>query len=314
MDNTITQEEFSAILLKLCEPFDLSELEFRPMTVTKDKKRAQAAVYADPRSYMARLDEVCPGWESTFTTWGNERIICHLTIAGVTRSSTGEMDKQSLSQEIGGTAAEAQALKRAATQFGLGRYLYDVKGMWADYDDAGRKFSPHGIAELRKRMNEITKALRSNPTKPIVVDDGEDDSAADSAPVKKSAAAAGAKKPAATSPQQRNGNANDNKPLETAPAQQAAADDQPFSLTQEQAATFQADVKAICGDKSANLLTEACKTLNFSKFSEVNQEQWDILCFWLEQMEEQEKPFRLSANAIAYAKTELAKQQGELVE
>jgi hypothetical protein len=54
--------------------------------------------------------------------------------------------------------------------------------------------------------------------------------------------------------------------------------------------------------------------LSFAKFSEVNQEQWDILCFWLEQMEEEEKPFRLTDNAIAYAKMELAKRRGELVE
>jgi hypothetical protein len=31
-------------------------------------------------------------------------------------------------------------------------------------------------------------------------------------------------------------------------------------------------------------------------------------------MEEEEKPFRLTDNAITYAKTELAKRRGELVE
>ena len=298
MDNTLTQEEFSAILLKLREPFDLSELDFRPMIVTKDKKRAQAAIYADPRAYMARLDEIYPGWECTFTTWGVDRIICHLTIAGVTRSSTGEMDKQSESQEIGGTAAEAQALKRAATQFGLGRYLYDVKDLWAEYDDSARKFTPNGISELRRRMSEITKALRNSPNTPAMTDIHSDNAST------KSAAAT------RTRPQR---NDNGNKPPEMTPSEETT-DPVAFSLTQEQAATFQAGVKAICGDKSASLLTEACKTLEFSKFSEVNQEQWDVLCFWLEQMEEQEKPFRLTANAVAYARTELAKQRGELVE
>jgi hypothetical protein len=87
-----------------------------------------------------------------------------------------------------------------------------------------------------------------------------------------------------------------------------------FQLTPEQAKQFQAGVQAVCGDKSKTLLTEACQTLSFAKFSEVNQEQWDILCFWLEQMEEEEKPFRLTDNAIAYAKMELAKRRGELVE
>jgi len=31
-----------------------------------------------------------------------------------------------------GTAAEAQAFKRACSCFGLGRYLYDLEGQWVD--------------------------------------------------------------------------------------------------------------------------------------------------------------------------------------
>lgn len=284
---TLSDEEFTALMAELRKPFDVAELDFRPMIVAKDKKRAQAAVYADPRTYMARLDEVYPAWECTYSTWG-DRIICHLTIAGVTRSSTGEMDKQSENQEIGGTAAEAQAFKRACTQFGVGRYLYEVKGMWADYDDGKRAFTDSGLAELRRRMVEITKALSGEPltTKRVA------------------------------------GNGNRNSPRQgktTEPAlppkeEAEAPATNSFQLTPEQAKQFQAGVQAVCGDKSKTLLTEACKTLGFAKFSEVNQEQWDILCFWLEQMEEEEKPFRLTDNAIAYAKTELAKRRGELVE
>jgi hypothetical protein len=288
MNNKMSHEEFTELLLKFREPFDVSELSFRPMIVGKDKKRAMAAVYADPRAYEARLDEVYPDWECTYSIWGNDRIICHLTIAGVTRSSTGEMDKQSENQEIGGTAAEAQAFKRACTQFGTGRYLYEIKGLWADYDEIKRAFTDSGLAELRRRMVEITKALLGEPLTSKRV----------------------------------SGNGNRNSPRQgktTEPAlppkeEAEAPATNSFQLTPDQAKQFQAGVQAVCGDKSKTLLTEACKTLGFAKFSEVNQEQWDILCFWLEQMEEEEKPFRLTDNAIAYAKTELAKRRGELVE
>ena len=282
---TLSDEEFSALMVKLREPFDVAELDFRPMIVTKDKTRAQAAVYADPRTYMARLDEVYPAWECTYSTWG-DRIICHLTIAGVTRSSTGEMDKQSENQEIGGTAAEAQAFKRACSQFGTGRYLYEVKGMWADYDEVKRAFTDSGLAELRRRMVEITKALSGEP-----------------ATTKRTTGKG--PRPSTTPNTQKTP-----PPVEETKARA----DSPFQLTPDQAKQFQTGVQAVCGDKSKTLLTEACKTLGFAKFSEVNQEQWDILCFWLEQMEEEEKPFRLTDNAIAYAKTELAKRRGELVE
>lgn len=282
---TLSDEEFTALMAELRKPFDVAELDFRPMIVAKDKKRAQAAVYADPRTYMARLDEVYPAWECTYSTWG-DRIICHLTIAGVTRSSTGEMDKQSENQEIGGTAAEAQAFKRACTQFGVGRYLYEVKGMWADYDDGKRAFTDSGLAELRRRMVEITKALNGEPV------------------TTKRAAGKGPRASATRDTQKAP------PPVE----ETQAPTDSTFQLTPDQAKQFQAGVQAVCGDKSKTLLTEACKTLGFAKFSEVDQEQWDVLSFWLEQMEEQEKPFRLTDNAIAYAKTELAKRRGELVE
>src|SRR5215469_7168570 len=37
-----------------------------------------------------------------------------------------------------GTAAEAQAFKRACSCFGLGRYLYDLEGQWVDLDEKKR--------------------------------------------------------------------------------------------------------------------------------------------------------------------------------
>ena len=64
---------------------------------------------------MNRLDEVCGSdWSVAYEPWGEDRIICRLTIAGVTRSSTGETTNESERSEIGGTVAEAQAFKRAS--------------------------------------------------------------------------------------------------------------------------------------------------------------------------------------------------------
>ncbi len=96
-----------------------------------------------------RLDEVCGlGWAVTYSPWGNDRIICHLTINGITRSSTGESDGQSERSEIGGTAAEAQAFKRACSAFGLGRYLYAIDAPWTEYDAERKQFTAQGLAKL----------------------------------------------------------------------------------------------------------------------------------------------------------------------
>lgn len=136
------------ILKELRKPFAPGQIFWLPGSMTRDKTKAMAMAYADVRAYQNRLDEVCGmGWSTTFTPWG-DRIICHLTIDGVTRSSTGEPDKDSVNNELAGTVAEGQAFKRACASFGLGRYLYSFPRMWVEYDAEKRKFSDAAIAKL----------------------------------------------------------------------------------------------------------------------------------------------------------------------
>jgi hypothetical protein len=60
-------------------------------------------------------------------------VTCRLTIHGLgAHSGIGE---EWADNENAGTAAEAQAFKRACSCFGLGRYLYDLEGGWVDLDD-----------------------------------------------------------------------------------------------------------------------------------------------------------------------------------
>ena len=133
------QVDWTTLLAQLAEPFPKDAVYWRAGALTKDKKRAQALAYAEPRVYEDRLNKLCPGeWEVRFTPWGENRIICELTVHGVTRSSTGEFEdnKAAFAQ---GTVAEAQAFKRACSKFGLGRYLYDLPLSWVDYDQAKGK-------------------------------------------------------------------------------------------------------------------------------------------------------------------------------
>lgn len=121
------------LLERLSEPFEDHEVKYRAGATSRDKTKAIALAYADPRAYEDRLNALVPGeWQVEFTPWGERRIICHLTILGVTRSSTGESGDSN--PDIAGTSAEAQAFKRACTKFGLGRYLYALPTQWVDYD------------------------------------------------------------------------------------------------------------------------------------------------------------------------------------
>jgi hypothetical protein len=112
--------ELQKVLDDLRKPFHPSQITWKPGVVKGD--RALALAYADLRAYMNRLDEVCGSdWSVAYEPWGEDRLICRLTIMGVTRSSTGETTNESEKNEIGGTVAEAEAFKRASAMFGLGR-------------------------------------------------------------------------------------------------------------------------------------------------------------------------------------------------
>lgn len=145
------------VMKELSRPFHPSEVSFKPGAVSKDGKSALALAYADPRVYMERLDELFKGeWEVHYKEWG-ERLICEVSLpvgrdwTRVTRSSTGEPDKQSQASEIAGTATEAQAFKRACVMFGLGRYLYSFPLVWVAYDRSSG-FDNAGLNQLRVRL------------------------------------------------------------------------------------------------------------------------------------------------------------------
>lgn len=170
----------NSILTELRAPFHPSVVEWKPQSVTKAGDKAMAAAYADLRAYQNRLDEICGmDWSVTFTPWGEGRIVCHLTISGVTRSSTGEAGSQSERNEIGGTSAEAQAMKRACSAFGLGRYLYELPTVWVELDEK-KNFTAAAKAKLdgmvashyRRYIEQMEKATKTTAqVEPVAGDD-----------------------------------------------------------------------------------------------------------------------------------------------
>jgi hypothetical protein len=137
------------LLQRLREPFAPEDVTWKPGTVANG--RCLALAYADLRAYMDRLDEVAGlAWSVRYTGW-DDRLICELTVDGVTRASTGEMTAQDDRNGMGGTVAEAQAFKRAAAMFGLGRYLYSLPAVWVEYDAERKRISEAGHKELQTR-------------------------------------------------------------------------------------------------------------------------------------------------------------------
>jgi hypothetical protein len=125
---------------KLKDCFYEDELEFRVQSAGKNGDRIWALVvcYVTNRAIQNRLDEVvgAENWRNRFEVLPNGTILCGISIKvgdeWVTKyDGAGQTDIES---EKGGLSS---AMKRAAVQWGIGRYLYNLKATYADIADKG---------------------------------------------------------------------------------------------------------------------------------------------------------------------------------
>ena len=153
-------------LAALTAPFSPELIQFRAGATTKkpdkdNKFKAMALAYVEPRDYEDRLNAVFGlEWSCHFKEWGANKIICELTIQGHTRSSTGEANEGE--GFAVGTAAEAQAFKRACSKFGLGRELYNYPKVWVEYDKVkkqliwGKTKKPYLAQQVQQQPTQQT--------------------------------------------------------------------------------------------------------------------------------------------------------------
>ena len=125
---------------KLTAPFPPEKVSWRVGSTTQDKKRGMALAYIDARDVMARLDEVCgvAGWQNRYPH-ANGKTVCEIGIKVADEwiwkaNGAGDSDVEA---EKG---ALSDAFKRAAVQWGVGRYLYDVDSPWVEIEPAGKSF------------------------------------------------------------------------------------------------------------------------------------------------------------------------------
>lgn len=121
----------------LKNPIDPKFVKVRVGATNEDKTKGIALFYFDAREVEKILDSVLgmDGWGSnmvpiTSEKNGFEGMLCTLTVrmpdgSIVSKTDAGEASKTS---PIKGAASDA--LKRAAVQFGVGRYLYYIPNQW----------------------------------------------------------------------------------------------------------------------------------------------------------------------------------------
>lgn len=143
-------------LKKLMEPFAPEDVEWFIGVTTKDKSKGLAIPFITNRAVMDRLDEVCgvDGWQNEYKPLKQEDVVkadgviekktshlCGISIWSEKRNEwitkwdgAEESDIEALK---GGLSS---AMKRAAVQFGIGRYLYKLESPWVEIEPQGRSY------------------------------------------------------------------------------------------------------------------------------------------------------------------------------
>lgn len=144
-------------LKELSTPFAANDLEWFVGMTTKDKTKGLAMPYITNRAVQNRLDEVCgvDGWKNEYKALKDSDIfdkdgtikgkkfsyLCGISVWSEQRKEwitkwdgAEETDIESLK---GGLSA---AMKRAATQLGIGRYLYYLDNPWVDIEQKGNSY------------------------------------------------------------------------------------------------------------------------------------------------------------------------------
>src|SRR5215469_8272406 len=153
-DQNPNGEEWESISRELRQPFDPSDVDFRVQgRVTEQNNRAQVLAYIDARAVQDRLDAVvgCGNWSfdwSPIVTDNGEVMVAKgtLTIYGISKADAGSASN--FEQSLG---AVSHCFKRAAVQWGIGRYLYSLPASWVPVERGGR-ISEAVLRELRSKL------------------------------------------------------------------------------------------------------------------------------------------------------------------
>lgn len=119
------------LLNQLKMPFDPKVIHWRVGATTKDKSKGIALAYLNSRDVMKRLDEVCI-WQNRYPYEGCCEIGIKVGDEWLWRSNgAGETDIE------GEKGQYSDAFKRAAVNWGIGRYLYYLPNVWVPLKQQG---------------------------------------------------------------------------------------------------------------------------------------------------------------------------------
>lgn len=135
------------------KPFSSDEIEWRVGSTNKEKTKGLALPYVTNRAIMNRLDDICgqAGWKNEYERWNGSGAKCGISIKIENEWITkyDGADDTNVEPTKGGFS---DSMKRAAVQWGMGRYLYEMPQIWVELE-GGKYMSKIVKEDLSKRYD-----------------------------------------------------------------------------------------------------------------------------------------------------------------
>jgi len=145
------------------------DIEWKPIAISKQADKALVAPYVTNRAIMDRLDEVRgpENWRNEFRIGPGGGVLCGISIRlgdeWITKWDGAE--NTDIEPVKGGLSS---AMRRAAVQWGIGRYLYRLPNQWVRIDEQGRLLETPCLSETPEATpeNRTASTRRTRPVPP----------------------------------------------------------------------------------------------------------------------------------------------------
>jgi len=131
------------IIKLLLAPFSFEEVKAKIQVYSNDKTKGMAVFYLDSRAIQKRLDETVGTykWANQYSPWQNNAQICGISIFNEERNEWVTKHDGAENSDIEATKGGlSDAFKRAAVLWGIGRYLYQIDGVWVEVEPRGKGY------------------------------------------------------------------------------------------------------------------------------------------------------------------------------
>ena len=159
--NSAASGATAAAIERLKAPFDFKDLGWKIQARNKDGTTGLAVAYVDSRAIQRRLDEILGvfGWKNNYTQWHGSSQLCGISIYNAdTQEWLTKYDGAENTDIEPIKGGLSDAFKRAAVLWGIGRYIYEMDGVWVDIEAVG-KGSRIKDSEKKKLENAYQQAM-----------------------------------------------------------------------------------------------------------------------------------------------------------